>query len=97
MDGPRNYHAKCGQSYNETPTSNAFTDMRNLKKRHNELLCRTDTDLQTLKNVWFPRETGLGLGGCTGGLEGNAIKLGCDDHFTTINVINSLSEKNKIT
>ena len=29
-----------------------------LKKRHNELLCRTDTDAQTLKNVWFPNETG---------------------------------------
>ena len=26
----------------------------------NELLCRTDTDSQTLKSLWFPNETGLG-------------------------------------
>ena len=31
--------------------------MWNLKKGHNEL-CRTDTDSQTLKNLWFPKETG---------------------------------------
>ena len=42
MDGPRNYHAKLSQSDNETPTSNAFTDMWNLKKGQTELLCRTD-------------------------------------------------------
>jgi len=34
--------------------------MWNLKKGHNELLCRADTDSQTWKNVWFPKETGLG-------------------------------------
>ena len=34
----------------------------NLKKGHNELLCRTDTDSQTLKNVWFPKQTGRGWG-----------------------------------
>ena len=37
--------------------------MWNLKKGHNELLCRTDTDSQTLKNLWFPNETGWGGGG----------------------------------
>ena len=47
MDGPRNYHAKWSQSINETPTSNAITDTWNLKKGHNELLCRTDTDSLT--------------------------------------------------
>ena len=56
------------------------------KKGHNELLCRTDTDSQTLKNSWFPNETGCGVGGCTGVWNGNAIKLGYDDHCTTINV-----------
>ena len=44
MDGPRNYHANNSQSDNETPTSNAMTDMWNLKNRHSELLGRTDTD-----------------------------------------------------
>ena len=87
MDGPRNYHAKWSQPYNETPTSNAFTDMWYLKKGHNELLCRTDTDSQTLKNVWFPNETGWGVGGCTEGLGWKSIKFGCDDYYTTINVI----------
>ena len=50
--------------------------MWNLKKRHNELLCRTDPDSQTLKNLWFPKETawggvcedGLGWGGWDGNL-----------------------------
>ena len=45
--------------------SYAITYMWNLKKGHNELLCRTDTDSQTLKNLWFPKETGWGAAGCT--------------------------------
>ena len=40
----------------------------NLKKGHNELLCRTDTDSQTLKNLWFPKERGWGVEGCAGGV-----------------------------
>ena len=86
MYGPRNYDIKCSQPYNETPTSNAFIDMWNVKKAHNELLCRTDTDSQTLKNLWFPKETVWG-GDTPRVWDGNAIKLGCDDHCTTINVI----------
>ena len=68
--------------------------MWNLKKRHNEL-CRTDTDSQTLKNLRFPKETVLGVGGCAGLWDGNPIKLDCDNHCTTINVINSLSNKKR--
>ena len=41
---------------------------------------------QTLKNLWFPKETVWVWGG-------NTIKLDGDDHCTTINVINSLSNK----
>uniref|UniRef100_A0A8W4FC68 DUF1725 domain-containing protein n=1 Tax=Sus scrofa TaxID=9823 RepID=A0A8W4FC68_PIG len=42
-------------------------NMWNLKKKgHNELLCKTDTDSETLKNLWFPNETGRGVGGCWG-------------------------------
>ena len=33
----------------------------------------------------------MGLGDVLGFWDGNAIKLGYDDHCTTINVINSLS------
>ena len=45
----------------EIPTSNIITYMWNLKKGHNEL-CRTDTDSQTWKNLWFLKETGWGMG-----------------------------------
>ena len=38
-----------------------------LKKGHSELLCRTDTNSQTLKSLWFPDETGWGSGGTYGG------------------------------
>ena len=69
------------------PTSNAITDMWNLKKGHNELLCRTDTDSQTLKSLWFPNETGWGVGGCTECLGWKAIKFGFNDCCTPINVI----------
>ena len=61
--------------------------MWNLKKRHNEL-CRTDIDSQTLKSLWFPNETGCGVGGDTRRVwDGNAVKFGCDDCCTSINVI----------
>ena len=69
--------------------------MWNLKNGHNELLCRIDTDSQTLKNYGFQRRQFGGWGDELGVWNGNAIKLGCDDHCTTINVINSLSNKNK--
>ena len=38
--------------------------MQNLKKKKdtNELICRTETDSQTLKNLWLPKRTGWGGG-----------------------------------
>ena len=89
MDGPRNYHAKRSQPNNETPTSNAFTDIWNLKKGETELLCRTDTDSQTLKNLRFPKETVRGWWDVLGLWDGNPIKLVC----TTTDVMNSLSNQ----
>ena len=68
MDGPRNYHAKWSQSDSETPTSYAIIYVWNLKIGHNELLCRIDTDSQTLKNLWFPNEIGWGSVGIYWGL-----------------------------
>ena len=62
MNGPRNYHAKRSQLNNETPTSNACTDMWNLKKGHNELLCRTDTDSQTEKLTVSNKDSSAGRG-----------------------------------
>ena len=47
----------------------------------------------TLKNLWFPKETVWGVGHVLGVWDGNPIKLDCDDHCTTINVINSLIKK----
>ena len=55
------------------------------KKRHNELICRTHT--KRLKNLWFPNEASWGVGAVPRVWDENAIKLGCDDHCTTINVI----------
>ena len=43
--------------------TNAFTDMWNLKNGQMELLCRTDADSQTLKNLWSPEERVFGVGG----------------------------------
>ena len=91
MVGPRNYHARWSQPYNEIPTSNAFTDMWNLKNGQNELLCRTDTDSQTLKTYGFQRREFGGWEDVLGLWDGNPIKLDCGDHCTTINVMNSLS------
>uniref|UniRef100_A0A8D0QIM2 DUF1725 domain-containing protein n=1 Tax=Sus scrofa TaxID=9823 RepID=A0A8D0QIM2_PIG len=67
---------KRSQSDGKTPTSYAITYMWNLKKKTQELLCRTDTDSQTLKNLWFPNETGWGVGGCTGDLGWKCYKIG---------------------
>ena len=50
---------------------------------------------QTLKNLWFPKETVREVGGALGLWDGKPMKLDCDDHCTTINVINSLSNLKK--
>ena len=55
-------------------------NMWKLKKGQNELLGRTDNGSQTLKNLWFPNETGWGVGHVLRISDRNAIKLGCDDH-----------------
>ena len=65
------------------------------KKGYNEFIYRTETDSQTLKNLWLPKETG-----CMGrdGLEvwnGNVLKLDRNDGYTTINII-KLTELKKI-
>jgi len=63
--------------------------MWNLKRGHNELLCRRDTDSQTLKKLWFSKETEFGgWEDAVGVWDGNGIKLDCDDHCKTINVVN---------
>ena len=48
----------------------------NLKKGQTELLCKTGTDSQTLKNLWFPKETVQGLRGCVGVVGWKAYKTG---------------------
>ena len=63
------------------------------KKGYNELFSRTDTDSQTLINVWFSKETGCGGMDGLGVWDGNAVKLGCD-HCTTTNVIKFIELKN---
>ena len=45
------------------------------KKGQNELPCRTDMDSQTLKNLWFPKETDWGEEGCTEGFGWKCYKI----------------------
>ena len=63
--------------------------MWNLKKGQTELLCRTDTDSQTLKNLWSLEETVWGWGDVLWLWDGNPVKLDCYDHYTTTDVMNS--------
>ena len=49
-------------------------------------LCRTETDSQTLKNLWVPKETGW-WGRDRLGVWNGIVKLGCDDGCTTTNII----------
>ena len=63
--------------------------MRNLKKGYNELLCRTESDSQTLKKLMVIK--GDGGGGKDGpGVwdgNGNVFKPGCEDGCATINIL----------
>ena len=59
-------------------------NMWNLKKGYNEL--RADSDSQTLKNSFQRGQVGR-AGNGLGVWDRNAVKLGCDDYCTTINVI----------
>ena len=65
-------------------------------KGHNDLLCRTDTDSDFGKSYGFQgRQVGRwGYG--LGVWEGNAVKLGCDDHCANINVIKFIERKKAI-
>ena len=60
----------------EIPISNAITDMWNLKKGQTELLSRTDTNSQTLKNLWSPKETVRGVRGHAGVGGWKSYKIG---------------------
>ena len=64
------------QSDSEIPTSDAITDMWNLKRGHKELLCRIDADSQTLKNFWSLEETVSGVGGCTWAVGWKSCEIG---------------------
>ena len=50
--------------------------MWNLKKGQNELLCKTDADSQTLKNLWSPKETVWGVEGGAGVVGWKSYKIG---------------------
>ena len=62
------------------------------KKRYNELICRTEADSQTLKNLWLSKETGWQRRDRLGVWDGN-VKLGCNDGCTTINIIKFIELK----
>ena len=60
--------------------------MWNLKKGHNELLGKTDTDSDFEKHDFQMRKFG-GRGDALRVWDGHAIKFGCDDCCTPINVM----------
>ena len=60
------------------------------KKKHNELLCRRDSDSQTLKNLGLPN---VGWGDALRVWDGNAIKFVFDDCCTPINEIKPINLK----
>ena len=63
--------------------------MWNLKKGHDELLCRTDTD-SNFEKLMVSKGERLGSGKCWG------FRIEMLFHCTTINVINPLSNKKRI-
>ena len=67
------------------------------KKGYNELTARAETNSETLKNLWLPRETGWETGGKDGlrGWDRNVLKLVCDDGCTTINIIKFIELKKR--
>ena len=75
MDGPRDYHTKCVKQM-------SYDSLRGEILKKNELICRKETDSQTLKtNLWLPKGIGRRGEGRTGGLR----KYGCvyiyNNHF----------------
>ena len=92
-DERRNDHAKWSLSDSETPRSYVVTYTWNLKKGYNELICRTERDSQTLRNLWLPKETGWGNE--LGVRDENVLKLGCDDGCIAIDIIKFTELKKK--
>ena len=60
--------------------------MWNLKKGYNELLCRTDTYSQ-IEKLMVTKGDRFGGKDRLGFLDGNAVKVSCDDCHTTMNII----------
>ena len=50
--------------------------MWNLKKGHNGLLCRTDTDATDFEKLLVSEGDGLGVGGWAGGVGWKRYKIG---------------------
>ena len=67
---------KWSQPYNETPTSNAFTDMWNLKKGQTEFLCRTDIDSTDFEKLMVSKGDSFGGGGCAWVVGWKSYKIG---------------------
>ena len=61
--------------------------MCNLKKGYSEFICRTETDTQTLRNLWIPKGTGLRGRNGLQVWDGIVLKSCRDDGYTTINEI----------
>ena len=59
MDGPGDYHTEWTKSDRKRQILYDVTYMWNLKNSTNELIYKTETDLQTYKtNLWLPKGKG---------------------------------------
>ena len=56
MDGPRDYHSMWSKSDRESQLAYDITYVEPKKNNTNEFICKTETDLQTLKIIsWLPK------------------------------------------
>ena len=95
MDGPRNYHAKEGSQTTKHQHQMLSLTCGIWKKDRMNFFAEQIVTYRIWKTYGFQRRQFWGLGDVLRLWDGNHVKLHCDDHLTTINVINSLSKKKK--
>ena len=76
MDGPRNYHAKWGQSDSETQMSYAITDMENLQKKDTMNFLAEQTLTHRLGKTYGYQRRQVTGEGWAGGLGWKCCKIG---------------------
>ena len=92
VDGPRNYYVS---EVRQAPTSYAITYVQS-KKRIQWTSLQNRYWLTDFEKLMISKGDRLGGRDGPGIWDGSAVKLGCDDGCTTINVVKCIEFKNKI-